>query len=95
MGIAEFQVFMRNARGGQAIHRDNLADDRNSGSIMRGVSASTLQLAPQLQQERARELAAAPRAVPTFAPPSLGPGTRTPMPGYKPKPPRNNSGDNE
>lgn len=95
MGISEFQLFMRDARGGQAIHRENLGDDRNSGSIMRGMSAATLQLAPQLQQQRQREMVAAPKPVPTFTPPSLGPGTRTPMPGYQPKPPRKNGGEKE
>lgn len=71
MSVDKFLQFMRNASGGQPLHRDDLGDeDSSKSSILGGMSSASVQLAPQLQQQRTRE--AAPRAAPRAAPPSPG-----------------------
>lgn len=73
MSVEKFLNFMRAVTAGQPLHRDDLGDeDSSKSSVLGGMSVATLQLAPQLQQQRTRE--AAPRVAPRAAPPSMGMG---------------------
>ena len=71
--ILAFERFMQKAQSGQPIHRDDLGNEELSHSILGGMSAAVLQLAPQLVRQRTLE--AAPQVVPQGpTPPGLGPG---------------------
>lgn len=84
-GIMPLQAWLADSKFAQSVHRDNLADTGTNGGIMHreGLSRATLQVAPQLAQQLVKEQALAQRQglhnVPRAAPPSLGPGTQSPM----------------
>lgn len=86
-GIIPLQSWLKDAKFAQSVHRDNLADTGSNGGIMHreGLSRATLQVAPQLAQQLVKEQALVQRQglqnVPRAAPPSLGPGTQSPMRG--------------
>jgi hypothetical protein len=103
MGVRDVQMWLRGLTTAQTIHRDNLGDTSSNGGIMHreGLSAATLQAAPQLAkvlvQEQALAKDNAPKPQNYIAPPSLGPGSISPMPGLGnlvPRTPRT-SGDGQ
>lgn len=60
--VIAFERFLKACIKGQPIHRDDLADETASGSVMGGMSASILKFAPNLARQRTMEIA------PTLAP---------------------------
>lgn len=74
MSIAQAQHWLKSVTSGQPIHRDDLGAENESGGTLRGISPSTLQLAPQLQRELTQELAAAPKPELKISAPSMGIG---------------------
>ncbi len=101
-GIMPLQTWLRNAKFAQSVHRDNLGDTGSNGGIMHraGLSAQTLQVAPQLAQQLVQEQSLAQRQqlhhTPRMGPPSLGPGTQSPQLGlgnYAPRGPDGSGGE--
>ena len=71
--VIAFERFMKDCIKGQPLHREDLADESASGSVMGGMSAAILKFAPNLVRQRTMEIA------PTLAPkgpnaPGLGLG---------------------
>ncbi|MCB1538474.1 MAG: hypothetical protein H6865_03330 [Rhodospirillales bacterium] len=86
-GIMPLQTWLKNAKFAQSVHRDNLGDSTSNGGIIHreGLSAATLQVAPQLAQLLVQEQALAQKVqlhnMPRLGMPSLGPGTQMPQMG--------------
>lgn len=68
--LLAFEFFVKNARNGQPVHRDDLGDEDSMGCILGDSSPASLQFAPHLARQRAVE--AAPKAMPDL---TLGPST--------------------
>lgn len=68
--IAAFESFMKRCISGQPVHRDDLGDDSQTGSVLGGMSAAVLQFAPHLARQKTME------ATPHLAPqaPGMSPG---------------------
>lgn len=103
MGVIGLQAWLKKVMSAQPAHRDNLADTSSNGGIMfrEGLSPATLQAAPHLAKALVQEQALAQKAqlqnAPRAAPPSLGPGSSSPIPGLGnlvPRTPRS-SGDGQ
>lgn len=60
--VIAFERFLQACVKGQPLHRDDLADESASGSVMGGMSATLLKFAPNLVRQRSLEIA------PTLAP---------------------------
>lgn len=99
MTIAQADHWLKSVVMGQPIHRDNLGEENASSGTMRGVSPSTLQLAPQLQRERNMELENAPKPEYKISAPSMGPGGNSggglDMKNRQPKPPKSTGSKSE
>jgi hypothetical protein len=100
MSIQQAEHWLKTVVSGQPLHRDELGVEDSSGGTLRGISPTTLQLAPQLKQELSQELAAAPTVDlgPRMSTPGMSPGgnmTQGPsgMRNRSPKPPTNNDGE--
>ena len=94
MSIAQAQHWLKTVVSGQPIHRDDLGVENESSGTLRGVSPSTLQLAPQLQRELTQELQNAPKPVaPSISAPKMGLGGNSQpsanLQNRSPKPPKN------
>lgn len=74
MSIAQAQHWLKTVINGQPLHRDDLGEENSSSGTLRGISPTTLQLAPQLQQELSQELQNAPSHEHGISTPSLGMG---------------------
>lgn len=70
---AAFEIFMRRAWGGQAVHRSDLADDRRLNGMLLGVSPASLKFSPALIRGTTFEPSPSPRPAPAYAPASPGP----------------------
>lgn len=71
--VMAFERFLKGCIKGQPIHRDNLGDEEQAGSVMGGMSTAVLKFAPHLARQRTME--AAPHLAPKGpAPPGLGLG---------------------
>ncbi|MBU6234242.1 MAG: hypothetical protein KGQ41_00205 [Alphaproteobacteria bacterium] len=99
-GVSGVMAWLKKVTSGQTIHRDNLGDTSSNGGIIHreGLSAATLQAAPQLAKVLVQEQAMVQKSQlqnqPRMAPPSLGPGATSPMPGLgnlMPRTPRGGS----
>jgi len=95
-GVSPLQLWLANSKFAQSVHRDNLADTGSNGGIMNreGLSAATVSVAPQLQQQLVKEQQLAQKVqlqnAPRMVPPSLGPGGGSPQIGlgrYSPRAP--------
>lgn len=60
--VIAFERFLKACVKGQPIHREDLADESASGSVMGGMSAALMKFAPNLVRQRTMEIA------PTLAP---------------------------
>ncbi len=69
-----FENFMKNTVFGQPVHRDDLGDEAQAGSVLGGMSAAVLQFAPHLARQRTME--ASPQLRHEIAPPTPGFGPR-------------------
>lgn len=75
MSIAQAEYWLKSVIGGQPIHRDDLGAENESSGTLRGISPTTLKLAPQLQREMTQELANAPKYEgPAMSVPGMSPG---------------------
>lgn len=98
MSIAQAQHWLKSVISGQPIHRDDLGAENESSGSLRGISPSTLQLAPQLQRELTQELQNAPKPAPSISAPKMGLGGNSGggaqpsvnLQNRSPKPPKNN-----
>lgn len=94
MSIAQAQHWLKSVTAGQPIHRDNLGEEDESSGALRGISPSTLQLAPQLKRELSQELEMAPKPELKISAPSMGLGGNSGggqslgMQNRSPKPPK-------
>jgi hypothetical protein len=94
MGVRDVQMWLKNVMTGQPAHRDNLGDTSSNGGIMHreGLSPATLQAAPHLAKALVAEQALVQKQqlqnAPRMAPPSLGPGASSMIPGLGPRAPR-------
>lgn len=87
------ESFMNRATMGQPAHRDDLGNEAAAGSVMGGISATTLQFSPQLARQRTME--AAPRtpgahhapSAPGLGPKGAGGGHRPPPRQTQSRPP--------
>lgn len=104
MSIAEAQHWLKSVTSGQPIHRDDLGAENESSGTLRGISPSTLELAPQLKRELAQELEHAPKPELKISAPSMGIGGNSGggaqpsgMNNRQPKPPttKDNKGNKE
>lgn len=100
MSIAQAEHCLKTAVMGQPLHRENLGEENASSGTLRGVSPVSLRLAPQLQRELSQELQNAPKPAPTLAAaPKMGPGGNSmqnrSLHTRSPKPPTDNSGQND
>lgn len=97
--ISSFMDFMEHVTEGQAVHRDDVADEGSNSSVTGGVSPAALAMAPQLKQELKLERSQTLQNVPRFTPPSLTPGGSSAPGGpqnldlskFQPKPPKGES----
>ncbi len=70
--VMAFESFMRRCVSGQPVHRDELGDESNTGTILGGVSPAVLQFAPHLARQRNFE--SAPTFHHTPSAPGMGMG---------------------
>lgn len=93
MSIAQAEHWLKTVVAGQPLHRDNLGEENASSGTLRGISPTSLQLAPQLQRDLSQELQNAPKPAPTLSVPTMGVGgnsMRSPnLNNRSPKPPTN------
>jgi hypothetical protein len=77
MSVERFVRFMRDVNAGQSLHREDLGDEKSSvEGVLGGMSAASLRLAPQLQQQMGN--APIKKAEHTFAPPTpMAPGAKS------------------
>lgn len=71
--IPAFEAFMRRCRFAQALHRDNLGDERSARSVLMGVDPSHLKYAPSLMRQI--QMNATPKAKASPSAPALGNGS--------------------
>jgi hypothetical protein len=103
-GIMGVQSWLRQSTSAQPVHRDDLTNATSNGGVIHreGLSPATMHVAPQLAKALTQEQQLVQRAqlqnVPRMAPPSLGPGTQSPMPGLgnlRPRPPTDMSDEDK
>lgn len=75
MTIAQAEYWLKSVTHGQPINRDTLGEENASNGTLRGVSPTTLKLAPQLQRQMTQELNNAPKYEgPAMSVPGMNPG---------------------
>lgn len=75
MTIAQAEYWLKSVISGQPIHRDELGEENESNGTLRGISPTTLKLAPQLQRNMTQELQNAPKYDgPAMSVPGMSPG---------------------
>jgi hypothetical protein len=103
-GIMGVQSWLRQSTSAQPVHRDDLTNTTSNGGVIHreGLSPATMHVAPQLAKALTQEQQLVQRAqlqnVPRMAPPSLGPGTQSPMLGLgnlRPRPPTDTSDEDK
>jgi len=96
--IAQAEYWLKSVVSGQPLHREELGVEDDSNGTLRGVSPTSLKLAPQLQQQLSQQLANAPKYEgPAMSVPGMSPGGNmvsgpSGMKNRSPKPPTNTDG---